>query len=132
MKCEDLYNNILNIYDKEYIQKKLVSQCSTSSDGDFFVIVDNKKKVSLSIFFDESYKEDEKIYAEYVKVDGILAWNLKTSEDKVDKEKITKIIIMILKGKHYSKKEKIYFSDNMLSLFVGSNFEKMKKKYKTE
>lgn len=132
MKCEDLYNEILSIYDKEYIEKNLTTQCSSSSLGNFFVINDNKKNVSLAMFFEKAYQYDEKIYAEFVKVDSTLAWNLQASEDKVDNEKITKLLIMILKGKHFSKSEKKYFSENMLPLFVGSNFEKMQKEYKSK
>lgn len=127
--CEDLYNSILNRYDKKYIQKNLTTQCSSSSDGNFFVINDYKKKVSLAIFFDESYKDDEKIYAEFVKVNHILAWNLKASEVRVDDQKIIHILIRILNGKRYSKSDKKYFSENMVPLFLGSNFEKMQKKY---
>ncbi len=130
MKCEDLYKEILSIYDKKYIEKNLTTQCSSSSLGNFFVINDHKKKVSLAMFFEKAYQDDERIYAEFVKVERDLAWNLQASEDKVDDEKITKLLIMILKGKHFSKSEKNYFSENMLPLFPGSNFEKMQKKYK--
>lgn len=129
MKCEDLYNEILNTYDSEYIQKSMLTQCSSASDGNFFVINDNKKKVYFSLFFEATYKNDEKVYADFITVDNILMWQLKASEDKVDKEKITKIIMLILKGKHYGKAEKKYLSENMTPLFVGSNFEKMQKKY---
>lgn len=129
MKCEDLYNEILNTYDSEYIQKSMITQCSSASDGNFFVINDNKKKVYFSLFFEATYKNDEKVYADFITVDNILMWQLKASEDKVDKKKITKIIMLILKGKHYGKAEKKYLSENMTPLFVGSNFEKMQKKY---
>lgn len=129
MRCNDLYNKILNIYDNGYIQKNIITQCSTASDGDFFVINDNKKKVYFSLFFESTFKNDEKVYADFITVDNILMWQLKASEDKVDKEKLTKIIMLILKGKHYDKAEKKYLSENMTPLFVGSNFEKMQKKY---
>ena len=98
MKCEDLYNEILNTYDSEYIQKSMLTQCSSASDGNFFVINDNKKKIYFSLFFEATYKNDEKVYADFKTVDNILMWQLKASEDKVDKEKITKIIMLILKG----------------------------------
>ncbi len=129
MKCEDFYKEILNQFDKDYLKKYLTTQCSESSHETFIVINDNKKKVSAAIFFDESYKDDEKIYAEFIKVDGMLAWNLKTSEVKSDKEKIQELLMMILKGKHYRKSEKKYFAENMQPLFTGSNFEKMQKRY---
>lgn len=128
MNCEEFYNEILSQFDKDYSDKYFTTQCSESAHERFIVINDNKKKVSLSIFFDDSYENDERIYAEFIKVDNILAWNLKTSEVKNDKDKLKKIIMMILKGKHLGKSVKKYFAENMQPLFAGSNFEKMQKK----
>lgn len=88
-----------------------------------------KKRFIFPFFFEESYKLDEKIYADFISVDRILMWQLKTSEEKVDKDKIIKILMMILKSKYYTKSEKKYFAENMLPLFIGSNFEKIQKKY---
>ena len=130
MRCNGLYNKILNIYDKRYVQKNMTTQCSTASDGYFFVINDNKKKVSLAVSFDESYKYSGEIFAEFIKVDGFIAWNLKVHDEYFDEEKFIILLTMILKGKHYSKKEKIFFSENMIPLFVGSNFEKMQNKFR--
>ena len=129
MRCNDLYNKILNIHDNGYIQKNIITQCSTASDGDFFVINDNKKKVSLAVSFDKSYKKNEEIYAEFIKVDRMIAWNLKMYEANSDEKKLILLLTMILKGKHYNTKDKKFFSENMIPLFVGSNFEKMQKKY---
>ena len=125
MRCEEFYKEFLSLYDTDYIEKYLTTQCSRSTRESFIVINDNRKKVSIAIFFEESHKDDERIYAEFKKVGRMLAWNLKTSEEKVDKEKITTILMMILKGKHYSRDAKKFFSQNMEPLFVGSNFEKM-------
>ncbi len=125
MRCEEFYKEFLSLYDTDYIEKNLTTQCSRSTRESFIVINDNRKKVSIAIFFEESHKDDERIYAEFKKVGRMLAWNLKTSEEKVDKEKITTILMMILKGKHYSRAAKKFFSQNMEPLFVGSNFEKM-------
>ena len=129
MKCEDFYKEILKNYDMKYVDKHLTTQCSRTSHESFIVINDNKKKVSIAIFFEDNYKDDEQIYAEFIKVERVLAWNLKASEDKVDTKKIIKILMMILNGKHYSKFEQKYFAENMRPLFVGSNFENMQKKY---
>lgn len=129
MRCNDLYNKILNIYDNGYIQKNIITQCSTASDGDFFVINDNKKKVSLAVSFDKSYKKNEEIYAEFIKVDRMIAWNLKMYEVNSNEKKLILLLTMILKGKHYNTKDKKFFSENMIPLFVGSNFERMQKKY---
>ena len=125
MRCEEFYKEFLSLYKTNYVEKYLTTQCSRSTLESFIVINDNKKKVSAAIFFEESLKDDEKIYAEFKNVGHVLAWNLKTSEKKADKEKITNILLMILKGKHYSRAAKKYFSQNMEPLFVGSNFEKM-------
>lgn len=92
------------------------------------MINNKKKKVSVSLFFENAYEDDERIYADFVKTDGILAWQLKTSESKAD-IKIIDIVTMMLKRKHYDRKEKRYFAKNMYPLFLGCNFEKIKNKY---
>ena len=92
------------------------------------MINNKKKKVSVSLFFENTYEDDEKIYADFVKTDGILAWQLKTSESKAD-IKIIDIVTMMLKRKHYYRKEKRYFAEIMYPLFLGCNFEKSKNKY---
>lgn len=100
MNCEEFYNAILSQFDKDYSDKYFTTQCSESAHERFIVINDN-----------------------------ILAWNLKTSEVKSNKDKLKKIIMMILKGKHLGKSVKKYFAENMEPLFAGSNFEKMQKKF---
>lgn len=128
MKCEDLFNEIISKYEHEYVQKFFTTQCYRSSKESYIVINNKKKKVSVSVFFENTYEDDEKIYADFVKTDGILAWQLKTSESKAD-IKIIDIVTMMLKRKHYYRKEKRYFAEIMYPLFLGCNFEKSKNKY---
>ena len=109
MRCEEFYKEFLSLYNTGYVEKYLTTQCSRSTRESFIVINDNRKKVSIAIFFEESHKDDERIYAEFKKVGRMLAWNLKTSEEKVDKEKITTILMMILKGKHSAGPQRIFF-----------------------
>lgn len=94
-----------------------------------YIVINNKrKKVSVTLFFENTYENDERIYADFVKTDGMIAWQLKTSESKAD-IKIIDIVIMMLKRKHYTRKEKRCFAENMYPLFLGCNFEKFKNKY---
>lgn len=129
MKCEELFNEVLSKFNSEYIQKNFTTQCYRCSNESYIVINDNKKKVSVSLFFEATYEDDERIFADFIKVDNVLAWQLKTSESKVDITKIQNILMLILKGKHYRKNEKKYFAENMMPLFSDCNFEEMQKKY---
>lgn len=128
MKCEDLFEEIINKYDKKFVQKFFTKQCYRSSKESYIVINNKRKKVSVTLFFENTYENDERIYADFVKTDGMIAWQLKTSESKAD-IKIIDIVIMMLKRKCYTRKEKRYFAKNMYPLFLGCNFEKFKNKY---
>ena len=77
----------------------------------------------------KGYKKNAEIYAEFIKVDRMIAWNLKMYEVNSDEKKLILLLTMILKGRHYNTKDKKFFSENMIPLFVGSNFERMQKKY---
>lgn len=127
MNCETLYNQILNNYDSKNIKNNFTSQCYQGTKESYIVLNNNKKKISLSVFFEDSYEDDSKIYADFINIDKTLAWQIKTSLKKVNTELLIEIIRIILKKKHCSKIEKKYLSNNMQPLYIGCNFEKFYK-----
>lgn len=127
MNCEILYNQILSNYDSKFIENNFTTQCYQGAKESYIVLNNNKKKISVSVFFEESYEEDYKIYADFINVDKLLAWQIKTSLKKADTERLIEIIGIILKKKHFTRMEKKYLGNNMQPLYDGCNFEKFYK-----
>ena len=87
MKTEELFEVLLKQFDKKYLEKILITQCVRNPDESYIVINDKKTKVSMSIFYEKQY-DTSRVYADFIKIDNTIAWQLKSCEHEIEEDKI--------------------------------------------